>query len=331
MHERGVPLLLQLHGARGPHGPAAFAPVEDRHGEFHESRSVDVGRSRAVGVIGLPHAADTHAQLRIERRADGPDSRLGLLRAQPCGGIVGTPLQRLGRHDPSGHRQRVADVLRELYAERGVGSAEDVEVVERDLVTLLGAHERIFGLAQPCVDHQHVALGDIALRKAAVDDLLERTDDRDILPHRGGIEFHGREVPVGVVGGIAHVEARKLLVAQRDAVAQFGLPGRGPHRTAAVDGLHQLRQEAERPAFHAVEMAHGRRETAVHREPRQVARAGLPRRLGRRIALRGGDLQLPAVIGDGSAVVGERSLPQHRDAEPKGDYRNCYLHGLRIL
>ena len=203
--------------------------------------------------------------------------------------------------------------------------------MERDLVALLGVHERIFGLAQPCVDHQHVALGDVTLRKAAVDDLLERTDDSDVPAHRGDVELHGREVPVGVVGGIAHVEARKLLVAQRDVVAQFGLPGRGPHRTAAVDGLHQLRLEAERPALHAVEMAYGRRETAVHREPRQVARAGLPRRLGRRIALRGGDLQLPAVIGHGSAVVGQRGLPQRRGAETKGDYRNCYLHGLRIL
>ena len=305
--------------------------MEDRHRELHENRSVHRRGPGPVGRERLPRSPYPDAQLRIEGRPGRTNAPIGLLRTQPCGGIVGTARQGLGGHDPPGHRKRITDALRQPHVERSVGAAQDVEVVQGHFVTLFGAHERIFGLAQPGVDHQHVALGDIPLGETAVHDLFERTDDRNVLAHGRGIELHGREVPIGIVGGITHVEARELLVAQGDVVAQFGLPDRSPHRTASVNGLDHLRQYAEGPRLDAFVTVEGLGETPVHRQPRKVARTGLPQRFGRSVALRGGDLQLPAVIGDRRPVAVERGLSERRQGEAQKEYRNCVFHGLRML
>ena len=192
--------------------------------------------------------------------------------------------------------------------------------MQRHGVIPLGGDQFVLRFAQARVNHQHVALGDIPLGKPAVHHLLERTDDADILPHRSGIERHGRKVPVGILGRIADIEPGELLVAEGDVVSQFGLPVSRTHGSAAVDDLHQLGQHAEVPTFDAVVMMDGGREVPVERQPRQVARPRLPHGFGGGIAPGGGDFQPAAVLGHVAAVIVERGLSvRRRQAKKQND------------
>ena len=316
---RGVPFALPLYGTGDARRAAAFAPVEYRQREFHERRAVHRRSARAVGIIGLPRSPDADAQLRIEGRTGRADAGFGPVAAQLRGGIVGSECRRFGGGHPHGLRKRIADALRQHYAERRIGAPQDVEIMQRHGVIPLGGDQFVLRFAQARVDHQHVALGDIPLGKPAVHHLLERTDDADILPHRSGIERHGRKVPVGILGRIADIEPGELLVAEGDVVSQFGLPVSRTHGSA-VDDLHQLGQHAEVPTFDAVVMMDGGREVPVERQPRQVARPRLPHGFCGGIAPGSGDFQPAAVLDHVAAVIVERGLSvRRRQAKKQND------------
>ena len=203
--------------------------------------------------------------------------------------------------------------------------------MQRHLVVLLGADLLVLRLDQPRIDHQHVALGDIALAETIVDHPLQRTDQPDVLPHGGGIQFGGRKVPVGVVGRIAHLVQGELVIAQGDVVSQRRTAIARTDGTSAVDELHDLRQHAESPLFEPFVMVDGRRETALERQLRQEPRARLAHRFGGLVGLRDGCLQAAAVLRDRAPIVVERGLRERRRRQQQADSKNDAFHDSRIL
>ena len=175
-------------------------------------------------------------------------------------------------------------------------------------VVALGGDGLVFRLAQPRIDHQHVAFRDVALGETAVNHLLQRTDNRNITLHCIGEQLHGRQIPIGILRRITHFKTGEFLVAQCDAITQFGLPIGRSRRTTAVDRLHDLRFDGKRPPLGIVEPPHGNRETSGRRQPRQKSRADAAHLLDRFDALFRGGFQLSAVCCHRLAILLHRNL-----------------------
>ena len=203
--------------------------------------------------------------------------------------------------------------------------------MQRHLGPLFGGDELVTGLAQAGVDHQHVALGDVPLLETAVDHLLQRYDQPHILPHGGGVELQRREVPIGIVGRVADLQPRELLVAQGDVVTRPGSIYGGPHRPSAVDHLHELRQNAESPPLGIVGTPDRGGKTPVERKLRQKTRAGLSETLCGGFGPGSGGLELPAVPEHGAPVVAEGSLRGKRRATKQAKEGKGAFHAWRML
>ncbi len=321
------PLALQRDGPGGPHGVTPLAKVEN--GDVHpgEYGPVDRGRAPPVGRMGLPDTAHSQFDPGVVGGADRPHVGCCRFGAQPGGCIVGPGGEGAVESRPFGHRERVENRGGERHFEVGIGAAQDVEVVQGLLVVALGNRPFVFGGAQPRLDHQHVAFGDVALFESPVDDFLERADDLHEPLHGGPVLSHGREVPVGVFGGVAHLEQGEGLVAEGRRVVEPRLAIARPDGSAAVEGPDDLGLQGEAPGLDALVLPQGDRKVARHREGGQERGAGLQLHLCRPVAFGPRGLQRPAVVLDGAAVFVQRGLRLRLCEREQQEKKDVTLHG----
>ena len=126
------------------------------------------------------------------------------------------------------------------------GAHQDIEILQRHTVQVIGIDPAVFGLPEPRFDHQQVVSGHIPVVEAGTYHVVHVAHD-PLVPRRDGEQCLVRsEVPIVVLGQVSHAELRLFLAVTRDLRADLRLFVTVPHRTSRVDVLHEGRLQRKR-------------------------------------------------------------------------------------